>query len=151
MSSFSKMAIIAAPTKEPSSIAQHHSLHAIDFLEPISRLFLSCQRVFARALLVSLFHICSGISYLIEKGRIIALHAYIISSAASCHLKASLSQVVRAAWNSQRTRRLRKKLEYEFFTLILGSVGNNLCLLLFWPGWYIIVLSGIVVRMYAAA
>lgn len=51
-------------------------------------------------------------------------------------------QAVWALWDGKHGRRLRKKIEFEVFTLILGG-GNNLCLVLFWPGWCILGFSGL--------
>jgi len=39
-----------------------------------------------------------------------------------------------SAWDSKPVRRLRKKVEFEFFVLLLGC-GNTLFLMVFWPGW----------------
>ncbi|KAK3991045.1 hypothetical protein QBC44DRAFT_210482, partial [Cladorrhinum sp. PSN332] len=46
-------------------------------------------------------------------------------------------QLMWMAWDSKRSRRFRKRLEFEFFVLILGPLGNMMLLLLFWPGWVI--------------
>ncbi|KAI1740223.1 hypothetical protein F4680DRAFT_124294 [Xylaria scruposa] len=52
-------------------------------------------------------------------------------------------------WDSKHGRQLRKKVEFEFFTLILGG-GNNLCLIIFWPGWPIIsVVTLVLLAWYA--
>lgn len=44
-------------------------------------------------------------------------------------------RLVWALWDSRRGRRLRKRIEFELFVLILGPGGNALFLMLFWPGW----------------
>jgi hypothetical protein len=49
---------------------------------------------------------------------------------------------------SKRIRKLRKKLVFEFMTLILGSGGNNMCLLLFWPGWWLIAIVVMAILLY---
>ncbi|KAK3385298.1 hypothetical protein B0H63DRAFT_559934 [Podospora didyma] len=50
-------------------------------------------------------------------------------------------QLTWTLWDSKRSRRIRKKLELEFFVLILGPGGNSLLLLLFWPGWLILIIE----------
>lgn len=49
-------------------------------------------------------------------------------------------RLVWAAWDSRRSRRLRKRLEFELFALLLGPSGNTLFLMLFWPGWPMLAL-----------
>ncbi|KAI0022465.1 hypothetical protein F4780DRAFT_173490 [Xylariomycetidae sp. FL0641] len=63
---------------------------------------------------------------------------------------AALRRGVWNLWESKRIRRLRKKLEFEFFTLILGSGGNSLCLMIFWPGWAIVALVVLLMSICAA-
>jgi hypothetical protein len=46
------------------------------------------------------------------------------------------------AWDSKRSRRFRKRLEFEFFVLLLGPGGNSLLLMLFWPGWLMLAAVG---------
>lgn len=62
-----------------------------------------------------------------------------------CSIRLS-RQAVWKVWDGKHGRRLRKKIEFEVFTLILGG-GNNLCLVLFWPGWCILGLSGLALFM----
>ena len=40
-----------------------------------------------------------------------------------------------ALWDCKQSRRLRKRIEFELFVLILGPGGNALILMMFWPGW----------------
>ncbi|KAK4163376.1 hypothetical protein QBC43DRAFT_67078 [Cladorrhinum sp. PSN259] len=47
----------------------------------------------------------------------------------------TVTQLIWQAWDSKRSRRFRKRLEFEFFVLILGPLGNMMLLLLLWPGW----------------
>ncbi|KAI0392415.1 hypothetical protein F5Y17DRAFT_459921 [Xylariaceae sp. FL0594] len=56
---------------------------------------------------------------------------------------------VQAVWDSAHVRRLRKKVEFEFFTLILGA-GGHVFLILLWPGWYIIGFAGFVLWIWCA-
>ena len=46
------------------------------------------------------------------------------------------------AWDGKRSRRFRKRLEFELFILLLGPGGNTLMLMLFWPGWLMLAALG---------
>lgn len=47
-----------------------------------------------------------------------------------------------ALWDCQKSRQLRKRLEFELFVLLLGPGGNALFLMLFWPGWLMLGFLG---------
>ncbi|KAI1819805.1 hypothetical protein F4861DRAFT_543570 [Xylaria intraflava] len=59
-------------------------------------------------------------------------------------------QATWAFWNSKHMRRLKKKIEFEFFTLILGGGGNNLCLVIFWPGWGVLALGAFIISAWCS-
>ncbi|KAK4184676.1 hypothetical protein QBC35DRAFT_477034 [Podospora australis] len=80
----------------------------------------------------------------------IALHLFVrayfaVYLVTSATLEASMSIARRAlilskwlgqkTWKSRRATRLRKRLEFELFVLLVGPCGNMLFLMLFWPGW----------------
>jgi hypothetical protein len=46
------------------------------------------------------------------------------------------------AWDGKRSRRFRKRLEFELFILLLGPGGNTVMLMLFWPGWLMLAAVG---------
>ncbi|KAL3418469.1 hypothetical protein PVAG01_10185 [Phlyctema vagabunda] len=46
------------------------------------------------------------------------------------------AEALRRAW--QRLEPLRKKIFFEFMVFVLGTCGNGLILLLFWPGWLLL-------------
>lgn len=77
------------------------------------------------------------ITYLAFAGTFAALQTYLIAKNLTTRSALALTEIAWSAWNSSHVRRLRKKLEFEFFVLILGC-GNSLCLAVFWPGWFII-------------
>lgn len=37
------------------------------------------------------------------------------------------------------TEELRKKLFFEFMAFVLGAGGNQILLVVFWPGWVVLV------------
>lgn len=77
------------------------------------------------------------LTHLVFGGSVAVLQTYLIAKDLTTKSAALLSETAWSAWNSSQGRRLRKKLEFEFFVLILGC-GNSLCLAVFWPGWFII-------------
>lgn len=77
------------------------------------------------------------LTHLVFGGSVAALQIYLTAKDLATRSASVLGEVVWTAWNSSQGRRLRKKLEFEFFVLILGC-GNSLCLAVFWPGWFII-------------
>jgi hypothetical protein len=52
------------------------------------------------------------------------------------------SRLIWTAWDCKRSRRFRKRLEFELFILLLGPGGNSLLLMLFWPGWLMLAAMG---------
>jgi hypothetical protein len=52
------------------------------------------------------------------------------------------SRLIWTAWDCKRSRRFRKRLEFELFILLLGPGGNSLLLMLFWPGWLMLAATG---------
>lgn len=76
-------------------------------------------------------------SHLVFGGTIAALQTYLITKELTMKSTATFARVASTAWNSKPVRRLQKKVEFEFFVLILGC-GNNFCLVVFWPGWILI-------------
>lgn len=77
------------------------------------------------------------LTHLLFGGSVAALQIYLIAKDLAARTASVLGDVAWTAWNSGQGRRLRKKLEFEFFVLILGC-GNSLCLAVFWPGWFIV-------------
>lgn len=76
-------------------------------------------------------------SYLVFGGTIAALQSYLITRDLTMRSTAAFARVASMAWNSKPLQKLQKKVEFEFFVLILGC-GNNFCLVVFWPGWILI-------------
>ncbi|KAK4150764.1 hypothetical protein C8A00DRAFT_45909 [Chaetomidium leptoderma] len=63
--------------------------------------------------------------------RIVAARAFFLSK-----------RIAWTAWDCKRSRRFRKRLEFELFVLLLGPSGNALLLALFWPGWLMLACLG---------
>lgn len=85
-----------------------------------------------------------ALTYLLFGCNIAALQTFLVTKELATMSVAALSKLAWGAWNSKQSRRLRKKLEFEFFVLILGS-GNGIILMVFWPGW---ILVGLVYFVY---
>lgn len=92
--------------------------------------FLAFADQFSRFSHAILTHLAFGVS-------IAALQTYLVAKDLTTRSASVLGEIAWSAWNSSQVKRLRKKLEFEFFVLILGC-GNSLCLAVFWPGWFII-------------
>lgn len=85
-----------------------------------------------------------ALAYLLSGCNAAALHALLTAKGLATMSVTALSKLAWGAWNSKQSRRLRKKLEFEFFVLILGC-GNGFILMIFWPGW---ILVGLVYFIY---
>lgn len=87
-----------------------------------------------------------ALTYLLLGCNVFALRALL----AARDLALALRGLAWAAWDSRPGRRLRKKLEFELFVLILGC-GNGFCLVVFWPGWVLIGLAYLVYLVWSWA
>lgn len=140
----SRMVIIAAPTKELDvSLRQRSNL--VGLLSPTIDTVLRFQRVLGA---ISLFRPSLLQTYylttrLLLAGHLLAWHA-LTASSFMVGKTATLSKFAgHAAWNCKTMTRLRKKLEFEFFTFILGC-GNFLFVAMLWPGWLVLGVAAIV-------
>ncbi|KAK2028346.1 hypothetical protein LX32DRAFT_694087 [Colletotrichum zoysiae] len=75
--------------------------------------------------------------------RLFAANSFLLLSATTSALRRAL----RRAWNSKNVTKLRKKFFMEFATTILGPGGNMLIVLVFWPGWTLILGLLLAVRL----
>lgn len=85
-----------------------------------------------------------ALAYLLLGCNAVALRTLLVAKDIGFTCVVAVAGLAFSAWDSKQGRRLRKKLEFEFFVLILGC-GNAFCLLLFWPGW---ILIGMVYMIY---
>lgn len=117
----SKMAIIAASTRKPRTAMPQIS-NVATVLAPTLVAIIQGRKLFG------------AVSRLLGiRARWLVWHILYVGLMAS----KSLAVVGKVIWETRSVRRLRKKLVFEFFTLILGF-GNPLCLMLFWPGWWVL-------------
>ncbi|KAI2472499.1 hypothetical protein F4781DRAFT_363898 [Annulohypoxylon bovei var. microspora] len=138
----SKVAIIAAPTKEPRAVIQQ-SFGIAEVFAPTLVAILQYQQLFGIAFL-SLYNRAHWLTWQIYRVcEIITSQAYV----ASRYFQYHVAIIVRAIWKAKTVQSLRKKIVFEFFALFLGSGGNSLCLLLFWPGWWVVGLIGLTARL----
>lgn len=134
------------PTNSSLSIRQHSELVHRYTLElgPIfreSHKLNSALFVFAQ----QFFQLNSvALAYLLFGCNVAALHVVLAAKDFATMSMTAVSKLAWGAWNSKQSRRLRKKLEFEFFVLILGC-GNGFILMVFWPGW---LLVGLVYLLY---
>lgn len=116
------------------SPALTHSLYLAAVLQRLlstTTLFILLRASFVSAILLRQFR---------HTSQLLLLQSYYASVLMSKTLLLTADQSARLAWKA--TEQLRKKLIFEFMVFFLGSGGNGLILVLFWPGW-IVVGSGL--------
>jgi hypothetical protein len=136
------MAILATSTMEPSATLHQGSRHA-SVAEPVLRFALQSkqavrsltQYLFMRAYYAASFMVY----YTLLLTQIFAFHSCATSKFLAVRTASTCRSLYRAIWDSRRIKRIRKRIEFEFFVTILGPSGNNVLLLVFWPGWLLIV------------
>ncbi len=70
--------------------------------------------------------------------KILAFYALVTAKLGAFHGFTMSLKAAATVWDWKSTRILRAKLFYEFALFILGT-GNGFILLLFWPGWLLLV------------
>ncbi|KAI0596783.1 hypothetical protein F4775DRAFT_278607 [Biscogniauxia sp. FL1348] len=138
-----KIAIMASRSKEPAAATQQSS-DIITVLGPAVELVLRGRQYLGATSILLLFQIPYYVLGYLLASQIVASQLILASIRLLSTISASLKRIGSAAWNAKSTRRFRKKLEFEFFTLILSSGGNCLCLMMFWPGWWILGITGLI-------
>ncbi|KAI1653506.1 hypothetical protein F4813DRAFT_250607 [Daldinia decipiens] len=136
----SKVAIIAAPTKEPQAVTNpSSSIIAISL--PTLVVILRCQRVLAAGSLSLHTKIIWFVWQFSQVVRIFASQVYSVLKLSRYHA----AILGRTIWKTKSIQHLRKKIVFELFTLMLGSCGNSLCLVLFWPGWWFLGITWLII------
>jgi hypothetical protein len=147
--SLATMAILAAPTKKSAEVFAQRS-EVIVPLVPALQFASHCRQLLRKALLSFVLTTYLLASALLHISYIMSVHICQAAQTVLCHSIEFSTRVTQAIWNSAQVKRLRKKLEFEFFTLILGG-GNSLCLVIFWPGWCILALVGVVLSAWCTS
>jgi hypothetical protein len=136
------MAILAAPTSEPS-VALRPRFDLVSALLPAARLLLRFRTAISSVSLFLLLRVWVAASLafgsLFIASRLTIWHALLMARLLTVNSALFAASAVSTVWNHKASRRLKKKLEFEFFVLILGPGGNALCLAIFWPGWIIAI------------
>jgi len=138
------MSLLAASTSNPS-VGLHPSPAAISSLGPLVNAAVQCQKFLSAAVIllsVRTYLVASVIGEtLLLASQLAGIRLWLVSRFIANTTLSATRRSLWALWNSKRCRRMRRKLEFEFFVLFLGPGGNTLCLLLFWPGWLVLGLA----------
>ncbi|KAK5634044.1 hypothetical protein RRF57_009758 [Xylaria bambusicola] len=132
--------IVAIPTKIPIDMSRYGSriFTTVMFGLVLATYF---QQVFGKVLWPFSLKMALLTSVVLGFSLFVSVQTWQATRPMVYHAAKLFEQVIWRLWDSAQIRRLRKKIEFEFFTLILGAGGNNLCLVIFWPGWAIIGLA----------
>ena len=134
------MAILAASTTEPSVAIRPRSDLPSAF-EPLVRFVPRFQGIVTSVsffLFVRSFFTASvAVASLLFASQVAIGRTFDVSKFLALQSVDFTRHISSVVWKSRSYRRLMKKLEYEFFVLVLGPGGNALVLVIFWPGWII--------------
>ncbi|KAK7957846.1 hypothetical protein PG988_012694 [Apiospora saccharicola] len=132
------MGIIAASTKEPnvSSSVRAQRSEVITHLGSAVQVALHFQRILSVVSLSVLVRTYFLASHILLLSKFVGWQALAVSRFVLFKTAVASHIASRAAYNCKSVRRLRKKLEYEFFTFVLGC-GNMMFCMMFWPGWWL--------------
>lgn len=135
------MVLFAAPTMGPNSALRQDSRlssvagQVLRFASRSQQALISVtQSLFLRAYFAAIF----ALYYVLFVAQIFVFQTYSASRFVAVRATSALVSKCQTVRNSRRITRLRKRIEFELFVLILSPSGNNLFLLLFWPGWLVI-------------
>lgn len=129
-----KMNLISARTNDRPAMVSRDS-EIVGALEPVLAYTIQCQQIVGNLSQTVVVQSNLLASYLL----VLATRAIIESGIFLLNTAQTLKSATNAIWESQQVRRLRKKLELEFFTFILGG-GNSIFLIFFWPGWWLLAI-----------
>lgn len=57
---------------------------------------------------------------------------------------------IATVYKTKTVRRIRKKLEFEMAMLILGPGTNTMIVVVFWPGWWLVIGLAVAAKLMAA-
>lgn len=144
------MALLATPRTAPRttprvSLSKEQRSDVVSTLYPVVNSVLQFQQVVSSAafyLLVRTYFATSLVaaaSLLVSRS--IAWRGFLVSKLLVARTIGLSRNVAWTLWDCKRSRRFRKKLEFEFYTMLLGPGGNAVLLMLFWPGWLLAILA----------
>jgi hypothetical protein len=139
----SKMSVLAASTNPTTILTTQNTKTILALLSPAfaNSLYLATilQRLLSTTTLFLLFRSYLLSIFLLQQShhasQILLIQSLYASSIACKNAYWASKKGTRLLWRS--TERMRKKLFMEFMIFVLGG-GNQLILVLFWPGWIIV-------------
>jgi hypothetical protein len=139
------MALLAASRTAPSvSLSQRSDV--ISVLYPLVNSALQFQLLLGSAafhLLVRTYFAAAMVATLsLWASKSIAWRTFLASRVVAARSLFLAKRLAWTAWDCKRSRRFRKRLQFELFVLLLGPGGNTLLLMIFWPGWLMFALLG---------
>lgn len=148
------MAILAASKTDPNVTLSHRQRsNVISTLHPLVTSAVQFQQLIGSAafhLLIRTYFAASiVVATSLWAGKSIVWRMAVVSGVLATRALSSTKQLVWAAWDCKRSRRFRKRLEFEVFILLLGPGGNAVLLMLFWPGWLLLACLGLGIWKFA--
>ncbi|KAI1266961.1 hypothetical protein F5Y18DRAFT_353272 [Xylariaceae sp. FL1019] len=134
--SFANVDVLAAPTARSAGLLDSSQPSAA--VVPLLSRALHCGGSIGRILWPLILQICFVATAGLYLGKLATIRSLKTTTGVLFSLIQASTSTTRMLWNTRAIRRLRKKFEFEFFVLILGGGGNNLFLVIFWPGWIIL-------------
>ncbi|WYZ44879.1 hypothetical protein EsH8_VIII_000195 [Colletotrichum jinshuiense] len=143
-----KVALLTSSTHEPGvAIRQRSDIIAV--FGPTFNLAIRFQRLVAVAssLLFVYGHLLATttLTSTVIATRLFAAHSLYVSR----ETLSALRRCFHTVWESKKVRTVRKKFFMEFATTILGPGGNLLIVMVFWPGWLLILSLVVAIRLVA--
>ena len=136
-----KLGILAASATEPSMSLRRKS-DLVNTYVPELGYLLHCSNLIGSALLSLSLHMTfmtyTLCTYLLHASRIVTVYTALAFRVFLRKSAESLRRNTSSVWKAKGFKRLRKRIEYELFTILVGPGGNTLCLVLFWPGWIVV-------------
>ncbi|KAK4205040.1 hypothetical protein QBC40DRAFT_65456 [Triangularia verruculosa] len=127
----------STPHRQRSSTLQQPDL-ITTAISPLIQTIHHLQSLAFHLLLNTLF----ALSLLLPAAQAIAYRSFLLSRIILESGVLAARWVYAKVWNGQRSRRFRKRLEFEIFVLLFGS-GNTILLLVLWPGWIVLGMAAV--------
>ncbi|KAK4171448.1 hypothetical protein QBC36DRAFT_94922 [Triangularia setosa] len=135
--------ISATPRKPQATLQRQQSSDiVITAISPLVHAIHHFQQVAFHLLLNTYFAVSLLASASLVASKAVAYRSFLLSKILAESGVLAGRWVYAKVWNGQRSRRFRKRLEFEIFVLLFGS-GNTILLLVLWPGWIVLGLAGV--------